>query len=141
MGLLKHARDLMEFSYESAPAEDLPAAALIRLARQAGTFNQRGGVTGHLRLEYGRFLQTLEGPAETVFALAGRILADSRHQRIRVTSFAAIAERRFADWSTSGFEPELSGRALSDSLRFIPGLPARRTAVPASIVSFAARGS
>ena len=96
------ARELLEFSFESV-ASPLPPAALWRLARRAAAFNTVMGLTGRLRLDGDRFVQTVEGRAGTVLPLAGLILADQRHGAIRVTAFGAIAARRFADWQDEGF--------------------------------------
>ena len=105
MGDLTEARDLLEFSFEST-VSDVPEAALQRLARRSAAFNVRMGLTGRLRLEDGRFIQSLEGRAAVLLPLAGRILADPRHGSIRVTAFGSIGARRFADWSAEGFQSE-----------------------------------
>ena len=81
----------------------MPAAALLRLARRAAAFNACMGLTGRLRLDGRRFVQTVEGPADVVLPLAGAILADPRHGAIWVTRFDAIAVRRFDDWRDEGF--------------------------------------
>jgi hypothetical protein len=127
-------RDLVEFSFESAPAAELPAAVFLRLARQASAFNIRMGLTGRLRLQGGRFVQTIEGQCDVVLALAARILADHRHQAIRTIAFHAIAVRRFADWGVSGFAPDAAEIAGAENLRLMPALAERRRmAIPASI--------
>jgi hypothetical protein len=132
--------DLVEFSFESVAAVELPPAALLRMARRASAFNARMGVTGRLRLHGGRFVQTIEGRCAVVLELAARILADSRHEAIRTTSFRAIPERSFADWAVSGFSTDAVDVAGVEHLRLLPAVAAaRRVAYTASIYSLGAR--
>jgi hypothetical protein len=132
--------DLVEFSFESVAAAELPPAVFLRLARQASAFNMRTGLTGRLRLQGGRFVQTVEGRCDLVLSLAARILADPRHEAIRTTAFRAIAARRFADWGVSGFAHDAAEIAGAGNLRLMPAVAARRRlAIPASIHSLGAR--
>lgn len=139
MGDLTVARDLLEFSFESAVASDMSAAALLRLVRRSAAFNARMGLTGWLHLDGGRFVQCLEGRAPVVLPLAGRILADPRHESIMVTAFGAIVARRFADWSAEGFEAGFAG-SDGGNLHFLPARPEQRRAVSAAILSLGAGG-
>lgn len=95
---------LVEFSYVSSPVSGLPAAAMLRLAGQSWSHNQRAGITGRLHFDAGQFRQVLEGPSEVVLPLSSRILADARHGDIEIVAFGPIAARRYDDWSVSGFE-------------------------------------
>lgn len=95
---------LVEFAYVSGPAPGLPPSVILRLARQAWSFNRRAGLTGWLRFEAGRFLQVIEGPSDIVLPLSSRILADSRHGEIEITAFNPITRRRYPDWTVSGFD-------------------------------------
>ncbi len=127
------ARELLEFSFESV-ATPVPPAALWRLARRAAVFNRMMGVTGRLRLDGGRFVQTIEGRAAIVLPLAGLILADERHEAIRVTAFGAIAARRFDDWQDAGLGAD-DGTPVTGNLVFLaPRLEMRRTSAPATVV-------
>lgn len=137
MGDLTAARDLLEFSFESTAVPALPEAALQRLARRSAAFNVRMGLTGRLRLEDGRFVQSLEGRAAVLLPLAGRILADPRHDSIRVTAFGSIAARRFADWSAEGLQWSLAEND-SDALHFLPSRPEQRRKVSAAILGLGA---
>lgn len=93
---------LVEFCFESRAA-DLPVAALQRIARHTVQGNRTAGLTGELRLEAGRFRQTVEGPCATLMALAARVFSDNRHAGIEVIRFGAIPARRFQDWNVHGF--------------------------------------
>jgi hypothetical protein len=97
---------LVEFTYVSNACRGLPAAVLMRLARHSWSHNTRNGLTGVLRFDGSRFEQTLEGPGSVLLPLAARILADPRHEAIRVEGFRAIPARRFANWTSSGFDED-----------------------------------
>ena len=121
--------DLMEFAYDSRVAAALPPAACLRLARRAWSFNRRMGLTGHLSLRDGRFLQVIEGPSEVVLPLAARILADRRHGSLTISAFGALDRRRYADWSMDGFEMD----PLVETLARLPEIVCfdARSAAPA----------
>lgn len=115
---------LVEFAFSSRAKADMPVAALLRLAHQARLFNTRMAITGTFSIESGVFSQVIEGPGEVVLSLASRILADPRHGEISIRGFNAIAARRFADWSDSGFStvPEAAPFAPRGNLHVLPGL-------------------
>lgn len=115
---------LVEFRYASLTAWDLPHAAVLRLARQAWSFNIRVGITGVFVVTGDRFRQIIEGEYAVVLPLASRILGDRRHRAIRIERFGLLAERRFDDWTVQGLRrsapsPEASGEALGN-LRVFP---------------------
>ncbi len=95
---------LVEFTYVSRASEDLPDAALLRLAQQAWSHNTRLGVTGSLTYEDGTFHQIIEGPSDVLLPLVSRILTDARHEAISIHGFRPISTRRFETWSAIGFE-------------------------------------
>jgi hypothetical protein len=136
MGDFENARNLLEFSFESV-ASAMPASTLLRLARRAAAFNTCMGLTGRLRLDGRRFVQTVEGPADVVLPLAGVILADPRHGAIRVTAFGAIVARRFDDWKDEGFAG-LAGTAAGGNLHVMPARIERRRPASAAILGIGA---
>lgn len=95
---------LAELHFSSHVRDDLPPAALCRLAREASQRNMALGVTGEMRFEAGRFHQIVEGPSDTILMLASAILADHRHERIEVQGFRAIEARRYPDWRVHGID-------------------------------------
>jgi hypothetical protein len=101
MNSLDLANTLVEFSFESTMAENLPPAVFLHLSSQAGLYNAVMGLTGRLRLREGRFAETLEGRVEVILPLVARIMADPRHGRIRILAFRSLSERRFQDWQIS----------------------------------------
>ena len=134
---INDARELLEFSFESV-ASPLPCAALWRLARRATAFNTMMGLTGRLRFDGDRFVQTIEGPAAVVQPLAGQILADQRHGAIRVTAFGAIAARRYADWQDEGFGDVEDAPACGNVHFLAPRVDMRRRPVPLATIGIAA---
>ena len=94
---------LVEFRFASRLADDLPEAALWRLARLTQQFNRMHGLTGEMRRERHNLRQVIEGSWSVVMPLAARILTDRRHGAISITSFRPIRARRFHDWSSKGF--------------------------------------
>ena len=95
--------ELVEFAFESEADSDLTPADLLMLARACWQFNTRMGLTGEIRLQGERFIQTIEGPCAVVQPLAARILADPRHGLIRIDAFGRVAAKRFSTWRVSGF--------------------------------------
>jgi hypothetical protein len=122
--------DLIEFAFESEPAEELTPEVLTRLARQSWSNNVRAGLTGELRLEDGRFVQVVEGRCAEILRLAARIIADSRHGAIRILAFRALSARRHTAWTVKGFDfaaaPEGAPRATPANLSFLQARAAAR---------------
>ena len=115
--------ELVGFSFVSRVADGVPAAALLRLARQCFSFNVGHNLTGQLHVGGGRFSYVVEGDSRIVQSLAARILADPRHESIEIRAFHRIAVRVHAIWTLTGldFEPPLVASAASArSLRFLP---------------------
>ena len=80
-------------------ASDADADAVISIARQARTNNERTGITGLLVFDGEHFAQVMEGPADAVAAVADRMRTDSRHERMEILHSArAASPRRFPSW-------------------------------------------
>lgn len=73
-------------------------AALNALVRQSAEHNRAAGITGMLILSGDRFLQALEGPADAVNRLFGRIVRDTRHRDLQLLSFEQIGPTYFDAW-------------------------------------------
>lgn len=76
--------------------------AILKVARQK---NHADDISGMLLFDRQSFLQCLEGDAEKLTGLLGRLVKDARHQRVKLLHFGAAAERHFCDW-TMGFAGE-----------------------------------
>jgi hypothetical protein len=86
--------------YQSICADKLIDNADLReLVQKSAEHNRAAGITGLLLLSGDRFLQVLEGPADTVNRLFGRIVRDKRHRDVRLLSFEQIGPVYFDDWS------------------------------------------
>lgn len=70
-------------------------AAILRVAAAR---NGLDGITGLLYTEDASYLQTIEGPEESVADLFADISADPRHRDIRILVDRAVDEREFGDW-------------------------------------------
>ncbi len=82
-----------------ATAEVVSNETLRQIESQAAAANAEKGITGLLVLSGNVFVQVLEGSAEEVTALFGRIMQDKRHHRVTLVSFQAVVERCFEDWT------------------------------------------
>lgn len=132
---------LYEFSFSSRLVE---GDAALQIARQSWRGNLRDGVTGVMRLAGGRLEQTVEGPGDTILALAARILSDPRHGEIAVCAFGPIVARRFDAWRAEGVEPvapPARGRSRRRPLRLIVGAAAPAAAAAARDTAGSACGA
>ncbi len=106
---------LFALSYVSRAVER-DTASLHRVARavavDASWRNGLHSITGALCLGDGCFAQVLEGPGAAVLDTFDRILADARHQDVRLLEFVPIACRRFEGW-TMAFSGELAPGILA----------------------------
>ena len=78
--------------------------------------NKPAQVTGLLLIHQGQFLQALEGPAEAVMTIYGRILNDPRHERATVISAGPAPERRFGDWTMCARRASRADEAIMNTL-------------------------
>ncbi len=86
--------------YQSTCSERLIDNADLReLVQKSAEHNRTAGITGLLMLSGDQFLQVLEGPADAVNRLFGRIIRDRRHRDVRLLSFEQIGPTYFEDWS------------------------------------------
>lgn len=121
------------FAYRSVLADDLPAAVIHRICREAQAFNDRNGLTGFLEIDGRDVDQTIEGPWSVVMPLAARILTDPRHGAISIKAFEPIAAHAHREWhwKATGCEPAGGqGLAESGSLCLLPFVR-RRASTPA----------
>lgn len=84
-----------------ASGEDGPGlnADVARILMQSRRNNPAKGLVGALYFGDGCFFQCLEGPAEAVDALYGKLPHDSRHRDLTVLSRESIAQPSFSSWS------------------------------------------
>ena len=72
---------------------------LLDLERKSSERNAKEDITGLLVLSGRTFLQVLEGSAQAITGLFGRIISDKRHRQVELISFESGIERFFYDWN------------------------------------------
>jgi hypothetical protein len=77
------------------PTQDIVEPILATAHRNNATF----GLTGMLLWKEMAFAQLLEGPPESLDSLWDRLVADDRHEDVRLLSRWEIEERFFSEWS------------------------------------------
>lgn len=85
--------------YRSRAVDRWDAARLKALEDQASRFNTQAGITGILLFDGQYFVQLLEGPAEAVAQLFGRIADDPRHAEVLVLVDEVTRRRGLARWA------------------------------------------
>ncbi|MDP2007233.1 MAG: BLUF domain-containing protein [Rubrivivax sp.] len=109
--------ELVHTVYVSHARADLDAKALSAILASSVRHNDAAGITGFLLHGHGLFMQVLEGEAQGVDTTMQRILADTRHARLRVLEHGPVFRREFSDWAM-GFK-DLGPEALASEL-FLP---------------------
>ena len=115
--------------YLSRTVLPFDVVTLQQLADRSKIANSRAGVTGFLTHRDGSFVQYLEGTPTALDNLLVKIVADRRHEVIRLERLGR-GPRRFVDWGMEVLDPlwmptasahdtlqELLGIAWSDSAR------------------------
>lgn len=69
-----------------------------KILTQARINNKTSNITGMLLCNLHYFLQTLEGPRDTLTSLYQTIAADPRHEAVTKISETSLSKRRFGDW-------------------------------------------
>ncbi|MFM2069149.1 MAG: hypothetical protein RLZZ584_4058 [Pseudomonadota bacterium] len=90
---------LARLIYVSEAAEAMTPADVDAILKTARQRNKLRDITGMLVFDRRAFLQVIEGDAQHLTDLYGRIAQDPRHRRLRLLQFGALAERQFGDWS------------------------------------------
>ena len=90
---------MISTTYLSTATGRWDAEALEDLLEVSRRNNADADITGVLLYSGESFLQTLEGPAETVDAVMARVNDDTRHRNVEVLRRDEIEERAFAGWS------------------------------------------
>jgi hypothetical protein len=103
---------LVRLIYVSVMTEACDTEALENILKISRINNQKNGITGVLCYDPTYFLQSLEGPRESINTLYTNISRDTRHQYLTLLEYADIETRLFGDWSM-GF---VSGGALDREL-------------------------
>jgi len=89
--------------YCSQATQDMSPEELVALLELARARNGKAALSGMLLYCSQSFLQVLEGDEGAVRSTYARILADDRHDNLRLLQEADVEARLFPDW-TMGFE-------------------------------------
>jgi hypothetical protein len=90
--------NLVQLIYISEPF-GFDEAMLGGILVQARRNNPALGITGCLVCRQDMYLQLLEGEAETIEALYGRIAKDDRHLAVELLARTPATTRMFPDWA------------------------------------------
>jgi hypothetical protein len=104
---------LQSLVYMSSATEPFGDDALEAVLAHARERNTADGLTGLLVHRNGRFMQLLEGPYDQVLATYQRILADDRHDEVRLLAEESIHTRRFPEWSMA-YDRDVEGAATPE---------------------------
>jgi len=95
-------------------ADDIPD-----IVRQAAARNGFEGITGLLYSEGDVFLQIIEGPADSMSDLLGRLSEDDRHRDLTILVDRPVDDREFGDWTMIHRERREAPDAFDDRLRVL----------------------
>jgi hypothetical protein len=87
--------------YKSKAADGIGSLCLFNILSKARANNASVGITGHLIFDGTYFTQCIEGSTEAIDRLWESLVADQRHQDIKIVSRAPIKMRRYSLWSMS----------------------------------------
>ncbi len=111
---------LKRIRYVSELAVDLGPDEVERIGRAAAEANEREQITGMLVTSGRLFFQIIEGPADAIDRLWGRISRDPRHQNVLI-----LAEeqgdllRLCPDWAMRAVDLDAGGQRRDQALRSI----------------------
>jgi Sensors of blue-light using FAD len=105
--------------YCSQATSDVTPEELVALLESSRVNNERFGLSGMLLYSSQSFLQVLEGEQSALEATYGRILADDRHNNLRMLMNADVPAPMFPDW-TMGFEHVDDDELADDLAGFTP---------------------
>lgn len=88
--------------------DDIQAVSIAR--------NTELDITGLLIATVDHFAQLLEGPSAGVDAVMRSIVADPRHQEVRIVRRIEVPARRYPHWRMARFDGETFGAVKADPL-------------------------
>ncbi len=103
---------LVRCLYASRTAKPGDTRALAEILAVSRRRNVQLGVTGLLCVAGDVFIQVLEGGRDEVNTLYNRIVADPRHEHVRLLSYQEIPTRRFSLWSMGKVDTATLNAAL-----------------------------
>lgn len=107
---------LLRLTYVSKAALPVDRVALKALLEVCHDNNTALGITGVLCAGRGYFLQTLEGPEDSVIKMYARILNDERHEQVSLLDIGLIDVPMFAQWAMGFIDGETAVPRLYEEL-------------------------
>eukprot|EP00665_Eupelagonemidae_sp_cell47_P017143 gene17143-biopygen13208 len=92
-------RKLERLTYVSHAIDEITAADVRAIRKVAEGRNAAQQVTGILIHVPPYFVQTIEGPPDSIAAIFGSILADTRHYKVDVIERGGCTTRRYPGWA------------------------------------------
>ena len=103
-------QQLKQVLYISRPSRDFNEEDMLNMLSCFRENNVECEITGLLIQGKHKFLQYLEGPAEEIDDLMGKITADERHNDVLVLSEGDLKTRLFSEWLMAFSPPKKLGR-------------------------------
>ena len=113
---MPQAEALLRLVYSSRATNEMSFNRVLTIIAKSRSANKARNITGMLLYDRGVFLQTLEGPADTVRALYAAIARDQRHQNLKVLLEEPITTRLFNGGSMGHSE------ASAQDIAGLPGM-------------------
>lgn len=110
---------MLQLVYVSSARAGLGEADAAEILESARRRNALRAITGMLYFDGTRFLQALEGPAETVQDTLDRIRNDARHRAIVVLSSRNVDSREFGNWEMAYRRPGSDAQRFLDQVRHL----------------------
>jgi hypothetical protein len=100
--------------YASRAVGSPDESGLVKLLTVSRDRNAEADVTGMLVYAERSFMQMIEGPEDAITDTYDRIVADDRHEAVRLLLRTRIDQRLFPDWTMGFYQPEAA--ALEENL-------------------------
>lgn len=91
--------ELSYLIYKSVPIENITEKSLLEIAEKSKENNIDHGLTGLLVYGNNAFVQILEGTEQNIETLYKKLLADKRHNNLKVVNKGKLERRHFPTWS------------------------------------------
>lgn len=93
---------LSQMLYFSRAAESFEDSAVLQdIVTVSARNNAKASLTGRLATTPDSYVQVLEGPRAALTQAFARIVADPRHDSVRLCHFVPVKQRIFGEWSYS----------------------------------------
>lgn len=102
ISLIYVSRPLIDYEQRNTILDDIQAVSVA--------YNSTHDITGALISTTDYFIQLLEGPASSIDEVMARILADPRHNEVRIVRRCEVEARLLPTWRMARFDGESFGK-------------------------------